>query len=329
MYTIISGCFFELCNIFTMTTENMGADSGGQSGGKKRDRIYQVIIGVLLLAVIIMAWQLMQVSTEVRTVIVEKENITQQLSDELEELMAEHEHIRQAYSEVSGELSERDSMIIEQAKEIERLIASQADYWRVRRKLEYLRNSHKRYVRQIDSLFTVNRELKAENLEIRKQVRETKVEKQIITEEKVHLEDKVNVGSMLKAYNVDVEAIRVGGWLRDTERVTTSPRRLDKIRVCFTISENLLAEPGEKNVYIRIARPDNEVLYHRQEDYFYYNNERLQYSLKLPVNYQNEQQHHCVYWERDEHAKEVMSGTYRVVIFIDDQEVGQGTMVLD
>ncbi len=316
-----------------MTTDNTAGGSGDKTGAKtgtkKRERLYQGIIGILLLVIVVMVWQLMQVRTEVRTVIVEKDNITQELSDELAVLMDEHEEIREAYSEVSGELSERDSMIMEKAKEIERLIAIEADYWRVRRKLEYLRNSHKRYVQQIDSLFTVNRELKAENVQIKKQVRETKVEKQIVTEEKQHLEDRVNIGAMLKAYNVNVDAIRVGGWLRDTERVTTNPRRLDKIRVCFTISENLLADPGEKNVYIRIARPDNEVLYHRKDDYFYYNNERLQYSIKLPVNYKNEQQQHCVYWEKDEHVKDIMPGTYTVVIFVDDQEVGQGTMVLD
>ncbi|MFO8054810.1 MAG: hypothetical protein R6U19_06565 [Bacteroidales bacterium] len=296
---------------------------------KKRENTYRIIIGILVAVILIMGWQLMQTKTEVKTVIVEKENVREKLEEELDLLMEEHEQVKEEYSEVTEELSQRDSVIREQAEEIERLIATQADYHRVRRKLEYLRNSHKQYVQQIDSLFTVNRELKAENVEIREQYQRTQTEKEQISEEKQNLEDKVDIGAMLKAYNVSAKAIRVGGWFSDKEKETDKARRLDKIKVCFTIGENLIAEPGERTVYVRISRPDNQVLYKRSEDFFMFNEEKLQYSLKLDIDYQNKEQYHCLEWEKDEHAKEVMEGTYNVAVFIDDHEVGQTKMILE
>ena len=224
---------------------------------------------------------------------------------------------------------EQKEKIEAKAEEIERLIARQADYNRIKRKLEYLRNSHKRYVEQIDSLFTVNRQLKEENKDIRQKFEVSRKEKEQVAEQKEELEKKVDMGAMLKAYNINVDAIHMGGWTGDKEKITDKARRLDKIKICFTVSENLLAEPGERTIYIRIARPDNKILYKRNDDFFMYNEEKMQYSLKKTIDYQNEKQDHCLYWEKDENVKEVMEGTYHVGIFIDGQEVGQSNMKLD
>ncbi len=296
---------------------------------RKRESTYKIVIGILVLVILFLGWQLLDTKDTVRTVIVEKESETQQLEKELNSLMDRHEEIKSQYSEVSGKLSEKDSVIEARAQEIKKLIASQADYYRIKRKLDYLRNSHQRYVEQIDSLFTVNRQLKEENVQIQKKFQETESQKQQITEQKKELEEKVNIGALLKAYNITVEAIHMGGWSGDKEKVVDKARRLDKIKICFTISENLIAEPGEKNVYIRIARPDNEILYKRSEDYFMFNGEKLQYSLMKTIDYQNEKQRHCVQWEKDKHVKEIMEGTYHVSIFVDGQEIGQSNMMLE
>ncbi|MGM0611869.1 MAG: hypothetical protein ACQESM_00010 [Bacteroidota bacterium] len=296
---------------------------------KKRETTYRVIIAVLILAIFFLGWQLFQTKTRVETVIVEKETETSKLQSELDALMQQHKKVKSEYSEVSDKLTQKDSVIEAKAEEIERLIARQADYNRIKRKLEYLRNSHKRYVEQIDSLFTVNRQLKEENKDIKQKFEVSRKEKEEVSEEKQELEKKVDMGAMLKAYNINVDAIHMGGWTGDKEKVTDKARRLDKIKICFTVSENLLAEPGERTIYIRIARPDNKILYKRNDDFFMYNEEKMQYSLKKTIDYQNEKQDHCLYWEKDENVKEVMEGTYHVGIFIDGQEVGQSNMKLD
>lgn len=296
---------------------------------RKQKNIYLIIIAVLALIIILLGYKLIQTKTQVETVIVKKQDQRIQLQGELDNLMNQHEKIKTEYDEVSGKLSEKDSVIAAKAEEIERLIATQADYYRIKRKLEYLRNSHQRYVEQIDSLFTVNRELKVENKQIKSKYQQTKSEKELVTKEKEQLEEKVGVGALLKAYSVTADAIHMGGWTGDKEKVVDKARRLDKIKICFTIGENLIAEPGERTVYLRIARPDNKVLYKRNQDYFMYNGEKLQFSLKKTIDYQNSKQSHCLYWEKDENAKNVMEGNYTITIFVDAQEVGQAIMRLE
>lgn len=299
------------------------------SGFKKKETTYRIIIGILILVILFMGWQLMQTKTKVETVIVEKENTTERLEGELDALMNKHEKVKEKYSEVSEKLTQKDSIIEAKADEIQQLIASQADYNRIKRKLEYLRNSHQRYVQQIDSLFTVNRQLKEENKEIKQKYVKTETEKKKVVKEKEELKEKVDVGALLKAYNINVQAIHMGGWTGDKEKTTNKARRLDKIKICFTIGENLIAEPGERTLYIRIARPDDKILYKRSEDHFMYNGEKLQYSLKKTIDYQNKKKFDCLYWNKDAHAKEVMEGTYHVSIFLDGQEIGQANMLLD
>ncbi|MFO8086933.1 MAG: hypothetical protein R6T91_03880 [Bacteroidales bacterium] len=297
--------------------------------GKKQKNIYLIIIAVLAMIILFLGYKLMQTKTQVETVIVEKQDQRTQLQGELDNLMIQHEKIKTEYGEVSDKLSEKDSVIAAKAQEIERLIATQADYYRIKRKLEYLRNSHQRYVEQIDSLFVVNRELKVENKQIKSQYQQTISEKDKVTKEKEQLEEKVGVGALLKAYAISADAIHMGGWTGDKEKIVDKARRLDKIKICFTIGENLIAQPGERIVYLRIARPDNKILYKRSEDHFMYNGEKLQYSLKKTIDYQNSKQSHCLYWKKDENAKSVMEGNYTITIFVDDQEVGQTIMRLE
>ncbi|MCF8331417.1 MAG: hypothetical protein K9H84_03110 [Bacteroidales bacterium] len=296
---------------------------------KKKETIYRIIIGILVLVILFMGWQLMQKKTQVETVIIEKENETQKLENELNTLMDQHEQVKNEYSEVSEKLTKKDSVIEAKAKEIERLIARQADYYQIKRKLEYLRNSHQTYVQELDSLYKVNKKLKIENEDIKQKYEETKTEKEQVTEEKEKLKQKVEKGTLLKAYAISVDAIHMGGWTGDKEKLTDKARRLDKIKICFTISENLIAESGEKKLYIRIARPDGKILFKRSEDYFMLNGEKLQYSLTKTIDYQNEEQHHCMYWVKDEHVKDVMEGSYNVAIYIDNQEIGQGKLLLE
>lgn len=296
---------------------------------KKKETIYRIVIAILVLAILFMGWQLMQKKTEVETVIIEKEDETAKLENELNTLMEQHEQVKSEYSEVSDKLTKKDSVIEAKAEEIERLISRQADYNRIKRKLEYLRNSHQTYVQELDSLYKVNKKLKIENEDIKQKYEETKTEKEQVTEEKKQLEEKVNKGALLKAYAISVDGIHMGGWTGDKEKQTDKARRLDKIKICFTISENLIAEPGEKKLYIRIARPDGKILYKRSEDYFMFNGEKLQYSLTKTIDYQNEKQQYCMYWIKDEHVKDVMEGSYNIAIYLDNQEIGQGKLMLE
>ena len=115
------------------------------------------------------------------------------------------------------------------------------------------------------------------------------------------------------------------------EEVTNKANRIDMMRICFTLSENKIAEAGKKTVYIRIARPDKLILVKGNDDIysFIYNGQRIQYSLKKEIDYQNKAIDICVAWEKLDKKEPAMTGLYNIALFIDDYEIGQTSFTIE
>jgi len=298
-----------------------------------KDKKYKIIIGILLLVIAVLLWQLITARVKVHTIIVEKTETAQKntmLQSELDSLLMQHELIKDEYGELADQLNSKDSVIKANAEEIQKLIAQQADYWRIKRKLNYLRSITQGYVNQIDSLFTVNSLLKEENQEIKKSFNQEKQKNTELSQEKDQLSQQVNIASALKAYNVVATGIRMraGG---KKEEVTFNANKVESIKICFTLSENLILPPGKKTIYIRIARPDNMILVKGNDDIysFIHNGQRIQYSLKKDIEYQNKAMNICMTWEKKDHKQAAMKGTYSVTVFADDYEIGGTSFILD
>ena len=113
------------------------------------------------------------------------------------------------------------------------------------------------------------------------------------------------------------------------ERKTDKIRRIDKIKVCFTLGDNKITPPGSKNIYVRIARPDKKILTISESDEysFVYNGNKLQYSAMKVVDYQNKSLTVCVYWT-PRVAQKLIPGTYHVDVFEGNFNIGQTSFKL-
>ena len=90
--------------------------------------------------------------------------------------------------------------------------------------------------------------------------------------------------------------------------------------VSFTLVKNITAKTGERTLYVRIAKPDNEVLSKSASDTFTYENRELAYSIKKYIEYTGEEQTVTVYWDVEEYLP---AGTYNVYVFADGTMIGQ------
>jgi hypothetical protein len=292
----------------------------------RQKRVYQGIIIFLLLLIVVLTWKLISIKSGVDTIILEKEVAVEQkfeLQNELDELLAEHEKIKSEYGFLSDQLSEKDSLIMSQAKEIEKLINSQGDYRRIKRQLDYLRGITQGYVSQIDSLYKINEHLVAENTEIRRDLQSEQQRTFDLSKDKEDLEGQLTSAAYLRAYNVNVKTLSLKGSGKESE--TDRARRTDAVKICFTLSENSLVPAGAKDIYVRIARPDNFIL--SQGSYsFIYRGERIQYSEKTTVQYNQKAQNVCITYRRGD--VELPQGTFHINIFADDSMIGEGSFTL-
>jgi hypothetical protein len=173
----------------------------------------------------------------------------------------------------------------------------------------------------------VNQELKAENEQIRSSYQMEQQKSSSLLKDKEALTEKVTMAAVLKAYKITASGVRGSG---DKERITDKAKRVEKVKVCFTLGENPLLSAGAKDIYIRIARPDKMILARgRGDDYsFSYKGEILQYTMRETVNYQNQAMDICTYWINRSAKENLPEGVYVVSVYTGDFEIGQTSFEL-
>jgi hypothetical protein len=285
-----------------------------------------IVLAIIVIGLIIM---LVLTRTNLKSLLAEKEQQRFELKQELDSLLVEHDKVKTEYGELADSLFVKDSVIQANATEIRRLLDTEWEYYKVKKKLAQLQLVAQGYVRQMDSLYRVNASLSEENVAIKKDLKDLRKEKEQIEIDRNVLSGKVEIASLLKAVNMEAAGIRLrsGG---EKEVTTDKVQKVDQVRVCFTIGENEIASPGKKDIYVRIARPDQEILVKgRLDDYsFEYQGERLQYSVMQSIEYENRAVDLCVYWKKDYSSQEMKPGLYHVDIFCENAIIGHTTFTL-
>ena len=290
-------------------------------------RNYKIILSVLALLILVLIFWLFIQRRQLMRLVKDKEAEKTELQHELDSLMTEHNNFKLAYGALSDSLKAKDSIIQSNATEIRKLLDNQWEYNKIRKKLERLQLVAQGYVRQMDSLYTVNRELTAENDRIRQEVKSEQNRNQTLMKDKEELKEKINQAAYIKAYNVSATAYRLrsGG---NKEQVTDKANRTDRLRVCFTIGENTLISSGKKTIYVRIQRPDNVVVIKSKYDTFVFNGQTLPYSLREEINYQGKAMNLCLDWTKKDTDKPAMKGRYIISVFSDNTAIGEGSFDL-
>ncbi len=290
-------------------------------------RKYKIYLSVLALLLLILLFWLFIQRSQLMKLVKEKEIEKTELQHNLDSLMTEHNKIKVSYGALSDSLKSKDSLIQKNAIEIKKLLDTEWEYNKIRKKLEMLQKVAQGYVHQMDSLYTVNRELTVENDRIRQEVKTEQNRNQTLIKDKEELKEKMNQAAYIKAYDVTASAFKLKSG-KTKEELTDKASRAERIRVCFTIGENPLVASGKKIIYIRIQRPDNVVVIKSKYDTFVFNGQTLPFSLREDIAYQGKAMNVCVVWDKRDKDQPAMKGKYIVTVFADDKEIGSGSFDL-
>jgi hypothetical protein len=286
------------------------------------------ILGLLAIALVFLLVRNSSLKTDKEALEAEKEMQRLDFQAEVDSLMKVHNELKESYGELSLELAEKDSIIQADAVEIKKLLDSQWDYNRIKKKVAALQDISQRYVRQMDSLYTVNRELVAENERIREEFQAERRQNTNLTRQKEELTNKVNQAATMRISNYKAKAVRFkgGGKESDTDRAS----RTERIRIDFNVAANELIEPGTKLFYVRIADPKRAIISKGTGDEYSFksNGETLQFTEKVRVNYDGTETAVRAYYVKPD-AYELMPGTYFVDVYEQGGKlIGQTTVDL-
>lgn len=307
------------------TTNNNSKPQQENNPLKKWVIILGALAGLLLLTTLYVSFFAKPVTNKEYVKI---ETSNNELQNELNTLLAEHERIKAQYGDLAEQMTEKDSIIMANAAEIEHLINTQADYNRIKKQLARLQNISQEYVKEMDKLYQENQQLKDENTQVKADLEQERQDKANIQKSNEDLTSKINNAAVFKAYSVHSGAYNVKA--KGDEELTDKATRAKRIKTSFVLGENSLIEPGPVNVYCRIAVPGTgKVLTPGSSDSFSFvhNGQRLQYSSKAVVNYNNAAQNVTLTWDIPSDDKAI-KGRYIVQIFTDDQMLGESSFTL-
>jgi hypothetical protein len=177
----------------------------------------------------------------------------------------------------------------------------------------------KSYIVQIDSLNSRNKLLSAENTDIRKQMTVVRQSNTELSKVKEELSSKVVIASVIQAK--DITAVS----LNKKRKETTKLNLLDKLRICFSLRENPLAKAGQKEVYMRVIRPDSLVIATSPDNLFEYKKSKIIYSASRTVEYMNQDIEMCIFLDN---SGDFIVGTYSVELYLEDNIIGRTTFML-
>ena len=176
------------------------------------------------------------------------------------------------------------------------------------------------YVNQIDSLNSANKVLKNENVEVHKKYQAATETVQQLSKDKESLNQVVTRASILEITNFSMTPLNSKG--KKTGRFTQTTN----LQFNYTIVKNITAQAGEKTIYLRITRPDEEVLTKSPNNVFPFENKNIAYSASKNIEYTGEAKSDVLFWKVGEILPK---GTYRAEFFADGNRIGSFTFVFE
>jgi len=264
-----------------------------------------------------------QTEEKIKTVYVERENIKADLVN----LKNEYENLHTNNKKLQAEIDEKKAQIEELIKQAEKNKGNVYIIAKLKKETETLRLIMQGYVHTIDSLNTLNKKLIVEKNDVIKRLDEEKNKSTQLNKEKESLQGTIDKASLLSCYSITAQGIDIkkGGKKRS---VTTKAKRVDAIKVSYSLGENKISKPGTREVFVRIMTPDGKELAKSYDDNykFKFDGSTGYYAGKTSIDYANKEIGVTTLCEGD---GPFIPGKYIIEITCDGVIVGQSSITLN
>jgi cbb3-type cytochrome oxidase subunit 3 len=246
-------------------------------------------------------------------------NMSNDLKKDFKNMLATYDKL------IEKDKSKADSLNIQKAQ-IQSLLdklntnkkLSASELYKLRKENETLRGIMRSYVRQIDSLNTLNIKLTSDLDQTTTKLSETTNERDQFKKDAEEKGEKIKLGSRLQAYSFKSEALRMK--LNKTTEPTEKAKNAIQFRSSFTISENSLTNPGRKSVYMQIIGPNGDVFQANPNNKFSSENGTIAFSDKKDIDYSNQAIDVTIYY--DLKSETAVKGNYKVKVYCDGALIG-------
>jgi hypothetical protein len=245
------------------------------------------------------------------------------IEKEISEILTSYDELSQEYDLMSSQLQEA-KLETKIALDSLRLLKSDLSIiTKFKDQLSVLKTKSKVLLATVDSLNSANLRLEREKRYAMNTIKNNNLTINALEEANDSLNETIDNAAILRANNVRVEAFKINN---TKKKATIRAKRVNAMDVCIALTENPLTEKGDKEIYIQIVSPDNNVIADKGEVFF--NNTSLIYSKKEVVNFDNINLDICTTVATYKEDRPLKKGTYFINVFHGNRKLGSTSVEL-
>ena len=290
-----------------------------ENSTKKNATKIVLIFLVVALAIVaaLLVWMNYEQRTEMKEMVEIMEFEKEQLEDEYEQLAIQFDgfQTQDIHNDSLVELLAKEQQRVQDLREELRItkVTNARRIAELKKELATVRQVMVSYVHQIDSLDRTNKRLVAENQQVKQQYQEAARQAKQLEKERTQLAEVVSRASMLEISHFQMTP------LNKRDRKTTIYNQIQKLQFDYTVARNITNKPGMKTIYMRITRPDGEIMQKNINDVFRFENSDIAYSVSNDFEYAGEEISGSLYWQ----VEEILQiGWYNADFFVDGELIG-------
>lgn len=303
-----------------------------KEGKKKNDWLYIVLILLLLCSNGILSYLWWKDNDQIRIVTIEKQNVEKDaeiVRQELIALQAQYDVLQTNNKKMQAEIDAKKLEIENLQKQLEKHKDNAYIIAKLRKETETLRKVMQHFVHEIDSLNTLHKTTLAEKEAVKKELKTEKEKTMQLTKEKETLQETVNLAAILKTVGLTAYGVNVKQNGKK-EYETSKARKTDRIKIKFTIPENIIAKQGERTLYARIITPDGKELTQAEDSshIFRFGKSKGYWATKKNIYYDNANTD-VVMYASPKAGESFLNGKYIIEINADGATIGTTTLELE
>ncbi|MBE6174122.1 MAG: hypothetical protein E7147_01070 [Rikenellaceae bacterium] len=231
------------------------------------------------------------------------------IQNNLTSLINEYDNLKYQNDTIAAQLEKANEMV-RQLKRERRFNYNKLKQYQ--KEVGTLRAVMKNYLRQIDSLNTINKKVIGENVSLRKEISTANLRADVAEERASELQNKVAQGSVLRARDIAMIALNAN------DKMITRVKNAATLRIDFTVAANELAQTGNRTIYLCITSPDGYLLSTDAMPTFDFHGSRKGYSASREIDYQNEDVDVSIFYK----GSGFIPGTYKIELYTGGNLIG-------
>lgn len=309
--------------LYTMQ-ETGGVESKPEEMRKDSTKIYFFVVAIVALLATNVYFYIKYKNTGDRVFELTSERVSMQA--EVDRIEAALDRLNDERIELSTALkAARDSAhttITELRAQLAQQHLTREQLTNARQEISQLKQQVSKYLTDVENLRDQNAQLISEREALKQEVSTSSGRVAVLEEENTDLTGKLKLASALKVSNMSISGVRERS--NDRESVETRARRVDKLRIDFTIADNQLAEQGLHDIYIRVIDANGN-LRTTDNGLFEVEGNQIQYTYKTAIDFVNDGASYTIEWKD---TRDFQKGTYTILLYADSAVMGQSSVVL-